>query len=143
MSSSVIAADKDDDQASNDVDYALPSILEKFDRRWDLETTWSKQVDPNDLRKSLSLKEFCDRFNVSWKRWNKDEDAHLHFTERLLNSYNAFHPITLIPHITKADSNHKSKNYPYFCKHLTLWLTPCRLIKDLFPKQHTWKSGYK
>ena len=124
--------DKDDQDNEND-EYVNPSLIEKFDRRWDDEVITGKEVKEDDLKKNMSLKEFCDRFEAKWSKAPESNTSCLHLTIRRESFSDTHYPIRLVPHLSCARANPRSAKYWMYCKHLCLWLLPCKTIRELLP----------
>ena len=124
--------DTDEDTTENE-EYVNPSLLDKFDRRWDEVVQTGKDVKEEEFRKDISLREFCDRFESKICKIPETNDRCLHLTIRRETFSDIHHPIRLIPHLSTARANPKSAKYWMYCKHLCLWLTPCKVIKDILP----------
>ena len=92
-----------------------------------------KEVKEEDFRKYMSLKEFCDRFEAKWAKQSDTETSSLHLTIRSETFGNTHKPIRLVPHLSCARANPRSAKYWLYCKHLCLWLMPCRSIRELLP----------
>ena len=116
------------------IEYALPTLFEKFDHRWDNNVSCG-DINPQEFRKDMSLKEFCDKFNSKLSKLPGQEDIRLQISLRMAQKRdNSFHyPICLTPHLTEKQANPKSRTFWLYCKHLCLWLIPCRKIGDLLP----------
>ena len=114
------------------IEYALPNLLEKFNRRWDEDVSCGK-IKPDEFRKEMSLKEFSDKFEI---RWSSGENPRLILSSRSAQRSKGcfYYPIRLKPHLNDKNANPKSPRYWLFCKHLCLWLTTCKLLTDLLPE---------
>ena len=58
-------ANSNGENIEEDIDnkeYINPSLIEKFDRRWDEEVKFGRLVRRDEFRRVMSLKEFCDRY---------------------------------------------------------------------------------
>ena len=131
-------ADKNKDNVDADVQqgigYALPTLFEKFDHRWDDQVHYG-DINPQEFKKVLCLKEFCDKFNSHLTSSEKEGGTWLHLSSRKTQKIDSsFHyPIRLTPHLNEKNANPKSPKYWLYCKHLCLWLLPCKNIRDLLP----------
>ena len=118
------------------IGYAMPNPLEKFNRRWDDKVQCPKNIKAEDYRQEMSVKEFCDRFNVNWRKGNDDSTCCLHLSERRDRTESMYYPIRMKPHLTERNANPNSPRYWLYCKHLCLWLIPCKTIADLMPQSN-------
>ena len=118
------------------IEYAMPSPLEKFNRRWDDKVQCPKNIKAEDYRQEMSVKEFCDRFNVNWRKGNDDSTCCLHLSERRDRTESMYYPIRMKPHLTERNANPNSPRYWLYCRHLCLWLIPCKTIADLMPESN-------
>ena len=85
----------------------------------------------------MSLKEFCDTFNAKWKRGDEPNSYDLELAWRTYKRDTTYHPIRLVPHLTTKKANPKMHKYfLLYCKHLSLWLIPCKNIIDLLPQSN-------
>ena len=122
------ASRDNDNEEPMGVEYAMPSLLEKFDRRWDTTVYHTSSIKSQDYKIEMSLKEFCDRFYFRWLRGKDDSSSHLHLSERRDRSENAYFPIRLKPHLTEKNANPKSCKHWLYRNYLCIWLIPCKTI---------------
>ena len=88
------SASKNQDEKENENDeYVSPSLIEKFDRRWDDVVITGKDVKEEDFRKDMSLKEFCDRFDSKRAKLQDADTPCLHLTIKRETFDNAHSPI--------------------------------------------------
>ena len=72
-------------------EYALPTLFEKFDHRWDNNVSCG-DINPQEFRKDMSLKEFCDKFNSKLSKLPGQEDIRLQISLRMAQKRdNSFH----------------------------------------------------
>ena len=128
-------ADENENQEDTvGVDYALPTQMEKFDHCWDSNVLYGN-INPKEFKKQMCLKEFCDKFNSKMIKSSGDKDTRLHLSLRNMTNHDnsCYYPIALKPHLSEKNANPKSPKFWLYCKHLCLWLLPCRTIHDFLP----------
>ena len=108
----------------------MPTLMEKFDARYDEDITHPKTINKEDIQKEMSLKTFCDKYEVQWKKGEEAHSYHLHVSNRMYRTRQILHPIRLNPHLDVKSLNPKSPKFAQNCKYLCLWLTPCRKIQE-------------
>ena len=146
-----VTGSKDNDKKEPmGIEYAMPSLLERFDSRWDSTVSHARNIKNADFRQEMSLKEFCDKFTSRWATGGDEASSHLHLSERRDCTETFYYPIRLKPHLTKK-ANPTSATYWLYCKYLCLWLAPCKRLADLLPTEENlsedqlqdyWKSKY-
>ena len=63
------------------IEYALPTLMEKFEHRWD-KNVQHGDINLADFRKEMSVKEFADKFNSKWIKWAGEDEYHLQLPVR-------------------------------------------------------------
>ena len=119
--SKVKAVDKDsDNEEIENEEYVNPNLIDKFNRRWDELVITGKDVKEEDYQKTMSLKEFCDRYDAKWSKVGDANESCLHLTIRRETFSETHYLIRLIPHLSSARANPKSSKYWMYCKHMCL-----------------------
>ena len=93
-----------EDEGNENKEYVNPSLIDKFDRRWDDVVITGKDVKEEDFRKCMSLNEFCDRFDAKWSRKKDSDGSYLHLAIRRESFNENNYAIRLIPNLTSARS---------------------------------------
>ena len=130
-------ANSNGESIEEDIDnkeYINPSLIEKFDRRWDEEVKFGRLVRRDEFRRVMSLKEFCDRYEGNWAKDTETNEKVLYLIARREVFNDIHHPVRLVPHLEIARANPKSAKHWLYCKHLCLWLIPCKCISDIMPE---------
>ena len=115
--------------------YVWPPLMEKFDRRLENTVKHTKTIKSEDFQKEMSLKEFCDRYQVKWTKGEEEHSYDLDLSNRRYRIGTSHYPIRMKPYLGETRANPKSPKFWLYCKHLCLWLIPCHKMEDLMPKE--------